>query len=314
MTVRGTGAGAGPSSVMEVLTRPELTLRLGGRRRLDRALAEGGWQRVMQGAYVPAGVTITLAVRARAAQRLLPAHAYVADRCLLWLLGVDVLPPGPPLLEAVVPRGVVIPRRKGLVIREAMLPAGDRCRLDNKVRCLRPTRAVADLLRRLPLADAVVTADASQRARVCSDAELRQELVAHAKLRGVRQAFAVLDLCDPKAESPPESRVRLLLRQAGLAPVAQFDVGRRCRQVDRSSRPGLPVAQGRHRVRRTRGPRARGRLHPGPKAPERPRTRWLDRAALLGRGPAASAAHDRCAGVRGAAPRGGCVSQARRTV
>lgn len=224
MTVRGTGAGAGPSSVMEVLTRPELTLRLGGRRRLDRALAEGGWQRVMQGAYVPAGVTITLAVRARAAQRLLPAHAYVADRCLLWLLGVDVLPPGPPLLEAVVPRGVVIPRRKGLVIREAMLPAGDRCRLDNKVRCLRPTRAVADLLRRLPLADAVVTADASQRARVCSDAELRQELVAHAKLRGVRQAFAVLDLCDPKAESPPESRVRLLLRQAGLAPVAQFDV------------------------------------------------------------------------------------------
>jgi hypothetical protein len=208
---------------MEVLTRPELLVRLGGRRALDTALATGAWSRVMYGAYVPAGVVLDLVVRARAAQRLLPAHAYVADRCLLWLLGVDVLPPGTPVLECVVPRGVVLPRRQGLRVREAALPRRDRYRLHD-VRCLRPTRAVADLLRRLPLAEAVVVADASRRARLCTEQQLRDELLAHAKLRGVRQARDVLDLSDPRAESPPESRVRLLLVQAGLAPVPQYDV------------------------------------------------------------------------------------------
>jgi len=208
---------------MEVLTRPELLRLLGGRRSVERALADADWQRVMHGAYVPAGVTIDLAVRVRAAQRLLPEHAYVADRCLLWLFEVDVLPPGPPRLEVVVPRGVVGPKRLDVLAREAALPGRDRFRWHG-IRCLRPTRAVADLLRRLPLAEAVVVCDASRRAQVCTDADLRVELALHARLRGVRQAFAVLALSDPRAESPPESRVRLLLVQAGLVPVPQFDV------------------------------------------------------------------------------------------
>lgn len=54
---------------------------------------------------IPGDVEVDLAVRARAAQRLLPARCLVGDRCPLWLLAVDVLPPGPPRLDVVVPAG-----------------------------------------------------------------------------------------------------------------------------------------------------------------------------------------------------------------
>lgn len=208
---------------VEVLTRAELLDRVGGRRAVDRVLACGSWVRVMRGAFVPTGTVLDLSVRARAAQRLLPDSAHVADRCLLWLMGVDVLPPGPPQLEVVVPPGSVTPRRAGLLARQAVVPPGDSGALRG-VRCLRPARAVVDLLRLLPLVEAVVVADAVQRAGLCRARELTLELPAHAGLRGVRGVNRVLQLADPRAESPPESRLRVHLVLAGLEPLAQYDV------------------------------------------------------------------------------------------
>ena len=207
---------------MEVLSRTQLLTRLGSRDALDRALGVS-WQRVLHGAYVPVEVTIDLAVRARAAARLLPDHAHLSDRCLLWLHGVDVLPPGSPVLEGVVPRGTVVPRRAGMRLREAHLPLEDRTEYAG-LRVLRPARAVADLLRMLPLVEAVVVADAVLHAGLCTSDELHLELSRHARLRGVRGAYRALELSDPAAESPPESRVRLILVSAGLQPVPQYDV------------------------------------------------------------------------------------------
>lgn len=210
--------------MVEVLTRDELVERL-GRRGFARALDDGHWQRVLRGTYVEGDVDLDLRVRCQAAQRLLPEQAYVADRCLLWLLGVDVLPPGPPVLEVVVPRGAVVPQRRGVRAREAAVPLPDRhVAGPSKVRCLRPVRATADLLRRLPLAEAVVVADATQRERVVTLDALRAELAVHAGLRGVRQAYRALELSDGRAESPPESRLRLRMILAGLSPVPQFEV------------------------------------------------------------------------------------------
>lgn len=191
---------------------------------------------MLRGTYVRRGVALGLDVRAEAAARLLPDQALVADRCLLWLLGVDVLPPGPPVLEVVVPRGAVVPRRAGVRARTAHVPAGDRHEIStSRLRCLRPVRAVADLLRLLPLAEAVVVADAVQRASLCDDPALRSELAGHTGLRGVRRGTRALDLSDGRAESPPESRLRLRLVLAGLAPVPQFEVfdaGRFLARVD----------------------------------------------------------------------------------
>lgn len=211
--------------VAEVLLRSELIERVGGRRAAAAAVRDGEWLRLLRGTYAPRGADVDLELRCRAAQRLLPAEAWVADRCLLWLYGVDVLPPGPPALEVVVPRGAVVPRRSGVRAREAAVPPHDRYVLSrSRVRCLRLERATVDLLRRLPLAEAVVVADAVQHASLTDDARLRTELGAHARLRGVRSAARALDLADRRAESPPETRLRLLFVLAGLRPVAQHDV------------------------------------------------------------------------------------------
>jgi very-short-patch-repair endonuclease len=220
----------------DVLVRAELIEVCGGRRAAARALRDGEWKRVLRGAYVHGSTPEGLDVRCLAAARLLPEHACVADRCLLWLLGVDVLPPGPPVLEVVVPRGAVLPRRREVRARIAAVPARDRVLLGaHRLRSLRPERATADLLRGLPPAEALVVADAVQHARVCDLDLLRAELMHHAGLRGVRQAYRVLELSDPRAEPPPESRLRLALHEAGLRPVPQFVVheyGRFLARVD----------------------------------------------------------------------------------
>jgi len=209
----------------QVLLRSEVVHLLGGRHALDRALEAGQWQRLLRGTYALGCSVPDLRLRASAAARLLPDHAVVADRCLLWLLGVDVLPPGPPVLEVVVPRDAVVPRRRDVHARVADVPAADVVRLGPQaVPCLRPARAVADLLRGLSPVEAVVVADAAQHSSLVDVASLRLELAAHARLRGVVQARRALDLSDPRAESPPESRLRVALREAGLSPVPQHVV------------------------------------------------------------------------------------------
>lgn len=227
----------------EVLLRDELLTRLGSRRALDSALAAGAWERVLHGAYAPADVAARLETRALAARRLLPERCWVADRSLLWLRGVDVLPPGHDVLEVVVERGAVVPRRAGVRAREALVPPRDRHVLrPSGLPCLRLARATADLLRLLPAGDAVVVADAVQHAGLATADELAAELTGHRGLRGVRRAHEALRRSDGLAESPQETRLRLLLVDAGLSPVSQFVVrhgGRFLARVDLA----LPAAR-----------------------------------------------------------------------
>jgi hypothetical protein len=205
-----------------VLTSAELSSLL-GQRPARAAVRAGSWRPVLRGTYTDAPGEIDLALRARAATLVLPPACFVADRCLLWLFGVDVLPPGPPLLEVVVGRAAVVPRRAGLKGRQAAIPPGDRRQLRG-VRTLRLARATVDLMRRLPYAEAVVVADAVQHAGLLTAEQIADELPAHRGLRGIRQAERALELSSPLAESPPESRLRVTLVLGGLEPVPQYDV------------------------------------------------------------------------------------------
>jgi len=233
---------------VEVRTRAELLSLLGSRHALDRAVTTGAWQRVLRGAYVRGGAPADLTTRACAARLVLPPRALVADGSLLWLLGVDVLAQADDAqLEVVVARGAVVPARTGVRARTADLPRRDRATLHTTagpVPVLRPVRALADLLRRLPLAQAVVVADAAQHAGLCDAGTVLDELTRHhGGLRGVRCAQRALELSDGRAESPQESRTRLLLVLAGLFPVPQLDVhdphGRWVARVDL----GFPAAR-----------------------------------------------------------------------
>lgn len=232
---------------MDVLTREQLLRRLCGRRALAAALGSGAWQRVLRGTYAPGDATVDLTLRGRAALLLVPARSLVADRCLLWLHGVDVLDVGPPALEVVVPRGAPVPRRRHVRARTTDLPRADRDVLRtselDRVPVLRPVRAVADLLRALPLAEAVAVGDAVQHAGLVTRDQVEVELDAHRGLRGVPEARRALLLTDARAEAPPESRVLALLVLAGLAPVPQHEVfdarGRFIARVDLA----LPAAR-----------------------------------------------------------------------
>ncbi len=53
---------------------------------------------------------------------------------------------------------------------------------------------------------------------------MSHELLRHNRLRGVRLARRALELSHPAAESPQESRLRLVLTDAGLDPVPQYVV------------------------------------------------------------------------------------------
>jgi len=82
-------------------------------------------------------------------------------------------------------------------------------------------RTVADLIRRLPFAEAVMVADAAL-ARQVSREELRSRT---ATGRGCRLAARVLDFADERAESPGESLSRVRMKQDGLPrPDLQVDM------------------------------------------------------------------------------------------
>ncbi|GAB7070274.1 hypothetical protein H7J06_25275 [Mycobacterium hodleri] len=86
------------------------------------------------------------------------------------------------------------------------------------VRVTTPARTALDIACRYPRGRAVAAIDALARATklTVSDVELLAER--HRGRRGIRAAVEVLDLVDAGAESPQETRVRLVLVAAGFPP------------------------------------------------------------------------------------------------
>jgi very-short-patch-repair endonuclease len=77
----------------------------------------------------------------------------------------------------------------------------------------------------LPLEDAVVAVDALARIGRFDPRVLLARRAEQSGARGVRGLDEVVGLADPRAESPPETRLRLMLRSAGLAvPEVQYRV------------------------------------------------------------------------------------------
>lgn len=93
-------------------------------------------------------------------------------------------------------------------------------------------RTAVGLARREPLDDGVVLLDRLVQAFVVRLDEVRSAVAELPSCRGSARARQVAALADGLAESPPETRLRLLIRQAGLpAPVAQYVVRHAARFV-----------------------------------------------------------------------------------
>lgn len=164
---------------------------------------------------------LDLATLSRAAFLLL-GESGASPVTRLPLLGAACAPRGAPV-EVVSP-GTGIRARAGLVVHRDAVPRPEVWQAQG-CRVTSPVRTAWDLARRLDLVDAVVAVDALCRRGRFPPGELLAWRAARPRTRGAGQLPAVVALADPRAESPPESRLRLLLVLGELpAPEVQFRV------------------------------------------------------------------------------------------
>ncbi len=174
---------------------------------------------VFRDVYAPAGSALDLVERSRAAHLLLPPDGALGGYSAAALHGAVCGPPNASA-EIIAPRGDVR-KRRGLVVRQCALDPADVDEVAG-LRVTSPRRTADHLGRRLPLVDAVIALDALVRVGRFAPADLLHGAVGARGCRRLRDAVA---LADARAESPMETRLRVLLVLAGLpAPVPQFRV------------------------------------------------------------------------------------------
>ena len=175
-----------------------------------------------RGLYVWAGIGEDVGRRIEALSRRLPPGAVFSHQTAGWLHGLDLEPGDPP--EATAPFGCGVSNRAGVRLRRSTLAPSDvsRCR---GLPATSPVRTAFDLARHLPLVDAVVAVDTAMRQMLVDLASLDEYIAEHRRAQGNAQACRVVELAEPRSESPMESRLRVLLVLAGLPrPRAQVDV------------------------------------------------------------------------------------------
>lgn len=180
------------------------------------------FRRVFPDGYLPAAAPLDLFARSRAAYLLVRDRGGVlVGYSAAQLLGADCAPANA-RAQVAAPRFMYRPaglRTYGDRIAEADLVEAHNCRVTT------PMRTAWDLARRLPLVEAVVAVDALARRGGFDPADLLEYRTAHPGARGSRRLDRVVALADPRAESPPETRLRVGLVLDGLPiPEAQYEI------------------------------------------------------------------------------------------
>ncbi|MCU1653727.1 MAG: hypothetical protein JWQ60_4876, partial [Pseudonocardia sp.] len=179
------------------------------------------YRRVYPDVYLPADRELDLATRSRAAYLLVRDRGGVlAGYAAAAVLGVDCAPDDAPAEVLLATNSRPHP---GLLIHRGTATGADLTVVgDTEVGDLRvtsPLRTAWDLARRLPLVEAVVVVDALARGAAGSGsggagggfvpAELLARRAAEPGARGSRRLAETVALADPRAESPPETRLRV---------------------------------------------------------------------------------------------------------
>jgi very-short-patch-repair endonuclease len=197
----------------EVLASGELT-----RRDLRRRYAK-----VHRNVYIRRDTELTARDRAQAAWLWSGRRATMVGHSAAAVLGCAWLPPDGPVEVSHSRR----PAAQGIINRSYTF-ADDEVRTVAGLRCTTPARTAYDLGRLLPLPMGVIRVDALLNATGERVAAVEDIASRYPGARNIRRLRKTLELVDAGAESPQESRVRLLLVRAGLPrPVTQIPVGRR---------------------------------------------------------------------------------------
>ena len=188
-----------------------------------RQLAGRTWRRLLPRIYAWRALTLSHRDRCFAASLFLDGRGAVSGRDAAALWGADALLRGVPV-EVTVPVEMRFRAPKGLAVVRSPLPATD-LTSSAGIPVTTAGRTAFDLARRPPLPEAVVAVDAMLAAELVSAAEIAKFALARPAFSGLAQVEKVLLLCDAGAESPQESRLRLILIAGGLRrPVTQYEV------------------------------------------------------------------------------------------
>jgi hypothetical protein len=133
-----------------------------------------------------------------------------------WALGTRLARPTDPV-EIVLPASHRVRPRAGLRVRADALADAEIVATPFGL-ATSPARSAFDLARRGRPEEALAWADAVLRASCAAVGDVQRIMAARPRLRGIRQARAVVAVADPRAESPRESMLRWLLLDAGLPP------------------------------------------------------------------------------------------------
>jgi hypothetical protein len=176
--------------------------------------------RVYRNVYLRRGVELSAESRAVAAWLWSGRAAVVAGNSAAALLGAK-------WVDHSAPAELISDRKRPppmIVTRNETLFAGETAVVD-AIPVTSPARTAFDLGRRPGLQTAVIRMDALARATGVTAANVEALLDVHSGARGVKQLRQALPLVDAGAESPQETRTRLLVIAAGLPPpVTQIEV------------------------------------------------------------------------------------------
>ncbi|WP_233492187.1 endonuclease domain-containing protein [Blastococcus sp. TF02A-30] len=186
------------------------------------ALRSSAWRRLFRGVYADARLPDSLGVRIRGARLLLPPGAVFSGRTAAYLHGATGLADRAGPVEATLPAGERCGPVQGMRVRRVVVPPSEVVESDGW-RFTTGLRTALDIARWEPLLEAVPALDVLLRAGVVGDAALRAAAAARGG-RGSVQARRAVELADRRAESQPESRLRVILTLAGLPPVPQHVV------------------------------------------------------------------------------------------
>jgi very-short-patch-repair endonuclease len=118
-------------------------------------------------------------------------------------------------VEVIQPPGARLRSRQEIHVRRVRLVPGEVVRTPLGY-ATSPARTVFDLARQGNLLEDVAWVDGLLRVTEISTDDARALVPTHPGVRGLRALDRVLDLCDPRAESPRESKLRVILVTAGL--------------------------------------------------------------------------------------------------
>jgi Protein of unknown function (DUF559) len=189
-----------------------------------RQLQAGLYRRVLQNVYADPGLPLDHQLSCRGVALLMPPEAALAGRSAAAWFGAAFAAPTDPVVVVVPPDS---PWRgpRGVRVHRSSLVLGSVIEVEDGVRATDPVRTAWDVatLERLP--DAVAMLDGMQRAGHLGPGTVASLLVGAPGRWRARRAVRALSLVDGRAQSPPESWVRVACHQAGLPPpVPQYVV------------------------------------------------------------------------------------------